>query len=456
MAAFEPNRPRAGAAVPERLRHGLALAASIAGLIATGWLLWSISILPRLDREPPAVVFGEALQCALAAWAWSAAITLALYGVVSRSVPREAIPSILRTSTTAVWFAPATILLSEFSPASLAAALVLIISATRLLYFHWREFWGTPEWPGVPPRRAGRLFDPPRLPILWRQLAPGWIVSLSLQAGMLVILSGKPMAAAALFAMSTAMLTFLCLAAGVVDAGGPASLPQSILGAALTVILAAGLTVGGLKGGGQPSANLRWDFSSRPRPGLWDSTRSLLDNLLYGEPPPASRDVVTRVYVPPAEGAELNDRGFPGVILLPQTKPSSELPRRVAYFRPGLAGSVTADPLSIPFSGEYWMFKPPYIRPPQRSYIRRGSPLQLSFVTVDHRPLMMEAYQRLEPPLDLGCCSKIQVAIENRDRYPGTLQIELILVLADLPGQPSQSLGRVRVFSRPLLGSIPL
>lgn len=454
MPALEPNRARPSASARGSLGQDLTLAVSIVGLIATGWLLWNTSILPRLDRQPALVIFVEAVQCSLAAWAWSAAITFCLHAVVSRSVVREDLASVLRISTTAVWFAPATILLSEFSAASLAAALVLIVSATRLLYSRWCEIYGTPEWAGIQPPRTSRLFDPPRLPLLWRQLAPELIVSLSLQAGVLVILTGRPLLAAALFAMGTAMLTFLCLVAGVVDAGRPASLPRSILGAILTVILAAGLTVGGLKGGSQPSARLRWDFSSRPRPGFWDSARSMLDALLYGEPPPASRDIVTRIYIPPAENSELSDRSYPGIILMPEAAPSAVRPRRVTYYANG-AGPARTDPFSIPFSGEYWMFKPPYLRPPQHSYMRRASPIELSFVTTDHRPLSMEAYQRLNPPLDLGCCSKIQVAIENRDRFPGTLSLELILVLADLPGQPSESLGRVPVSSRPELWNNP-
>jgi hypothetical protein len=59
----------------------------------------------------------------------------------------------------------------------------------------------------------------------------------------------------------------------------------------------------------------------------------------------------------------------------------------------------------------------------------------------------MEAHQNLGTLLDLGCCSTIQVAIRNADRYPETVSLELILTDASLPGKPSQSLGSIMVKS---------
>ena len=82
----------------------------------------------------PLMVFGLALLAVGA----SAAITLGLYLLISRSSRIDALRMALRTSATAVWFAPATILLSAMSPAALAAALVLVVSTTRLLYSQWR------------------------------------------------------------------------------------------------------------------------------------------------------------------------------------------------------------------------------------------------------------------------------------------------------------------------------
>jgi hypothetical protein len=66
----------------------------------------------------------------------------------------------------------------------------------------------------------------------------------------------------------------------------------------------------------------------------------------------------------------------------------------------------------------------------------------------------MEAHHRLDQPIDLRCCRKIQVAIWNADRYPVTVALELILVDTGQRGRPSQSLGTSPVRSYP--GSLPV
>jgi len=86
------------------------------------------------------------------AWVWAAAITFALYYAVPE-VERAGRQGVtLRTATTAVWFGPAMILLSEFSPAALLAALVLVVQTSRLLYAQWQA--GAPRSGNGPVRRA--------------------------------------------------------------------------------------------------------------------------------------------------------------------------------------------------------------------------------------------------------------------------------------------------------------
>lgn len=59
----------------------------------------------------------------------------------------------------------------------------------------------------------------------------------------------------------------------------------------------------------------------------------------------------------------------------------------------------------------------------------------------------MEAHQNLGSMIDLACCSRIQVAIRNADRYPETVSLELVLINSIATGKPSQSLGRIMVRS---------
>ena len=89
------------------------------------------------------------------------------------------------------------------------------------------------------------------------------------------------------------------------------------------------------------------------------------------------------------------------------------------------------------------MFRPPQLRPPLSSIVRQSSPRELSFMTTDHALLNMEAYQALNPPIDPRCCGRIQLAILNSDRYPGTISLQLALVESGVPRDRIEWLGSV-------------
>ena len=108
-----------------------------------------------------------------------------------------------------------------------------------------------------------------------------------------------------------------------------------------------------------------------------------------------------------------------------------------------------AGPLVIPFGGVYWFFRAPDAHPPSGSREEHGSPDMFGTHSTDLRPLSMEAHQNFGTLLDLDCCSRIQVAIRNTDRYPESVSLELILINTRQPGKPSQSLGRIIVRSTP-------
>jgi hypothetical protein len=105
------------------------------------------------------VILRSALY-ALIAWAAGAAITLVLYLGTMQWEREDVIRATLRTSSAAVWFAPSVILLTALSPAAIAAAMVLVITATRLLYYEWR----IQQPPPLPLPRPSGLFatlEPP-------------------------------------------------------------------------------------------------------------------------------------------------------------------------------------------------------------------------------------------------------------------------------------------------------
>jgi hypothetical protein len=141
--------------------------------------------------------------------------------------------------------------------------------------------------------------------------------------------------------------------------------------------------------------------------------------------------------------------GFPGVILWPEIKPIPTLIAPMPQTPEGGGPAVMPRPLAIPFSGEYWMFRWPYARPPKTSFFQRGSPADLSFSSTDHRPLQMEARHKLDQSIALSCCSAIRLEIRNADRYPNTISLELVLMSGDWPGAPSLNLGHYNVTSQP-------
>src|SRR5260370_22327941 len=115
------------------LRSRIEMWAQVAGLAATAWLVWTVSVAPyRGTRVYLLSRIGHALWIAFCALGWSAAI-----GVVVRQVMRhlhdEETDAAISATVAAVWFAPATILLLQFTLPGLAAGLVLVVSAARLL-----------------------------------------------------------------------------------------------------------------------------------------------------------------------------------------------------------------------------------------------------------------------------------------------------------------------------------
>src|SRR3712207_6987769 len=79
--------------------------------------------------------------CALSdlAWFFSAVITLGLWLVLPGAQSERLLWGVFRAASVGVWFAPACILLSQLSPASLLAALVR--SEERRVGKEWRSRW---------------------------------------------------------------------------------------------------------------------------------------------------------------------------------------------------------------------------------------------------------------------------------------------------------------------------
>jgi hypothetical protein len=138
-----------------------------------------------------------------------------------------------------------------------------------------------------------------------------------------------------------------------------------------------------------------------------------------------------------------------GIILLPEHEQHVTLVPPLPSLLRDLFDTRHRNPMSIPFYGAYWFFKLPDTQPPPNSYVTHGTPTEMTFFAPDTRPLIMEAHQNLGKLINLTCCREIQIEIQNADRYPGTVSVELVLKNTREGQEGSVSLGSAPVTSTP-------
>ncbi len=138
------------------------------------------------------------------------------------------------------------------------------------------------------------------------------------------------------------------------------------------------------------------------------------------------------------------DQSYAGVVLLTPPKPHAKIvppsPKN-----PWLTGGKPTSPFVIPFDGAYWYFRPPYRRPRPDAHVALGNPTKADIYSVNRLPLFMEAHQNLGSHIDLGCCSKIRVELQNADNRVGAIGIEVLLRDTNLPAAWPLSLGIVTI-----------
>ena len=131
-------------------------------------------------------------------------------------------------------------------------------------------------------------------------------------------------------------------------------------------------------------------------------------------------------------------------------QPLPPIPRPDSFATRGVA-----KPLTIPFDGQYWYFKAPSVRPGPHAHLARGKSTDVAIQSSDLAPLLMEAHQNLDKPIDPACCSEIEVAITNADTRPGTISLGLMVTDSISPDRQSRNLGN-RIIHSSEPASIPL
>ena len=438
MSTFDLVGTSAPRPVPQWLPPiGGLLAATLVACFACSW--------PAVHSLSPRDLIGVALGNVLEVFFANVVTVWALYAIVPRArginvcldVRLNVRPLILRTSLAALWLAPLALFIRENSPWAMAAAVALVASVVQS--FHW--LYRANPYEGAHAIEESPLLAGNRNPLSGPQSSPGLRrqilgvgAAFCAQTGALAAFAGYPSRAAVLMGITTAFWTWSFAGDAPPDAGQyrwpshSSSRPLLILALAI-LFTAAGLIPYlqhsyGIRGLGVPSryhAHQRYPQGERG-----------------GQPDPEKK----------SEGSLLPEtQGDPGVILVPEKLTHIKLLAPVPMENGLLRNHRSANPLVIPFDGVYWFFKAPDQHPPRTSRQAHGSPEMLNIRSTDRRPLSMEAHEDLGNMIELGCCSRIQVAIRNADHYPETVSLELVLINTRAPGKPAQSLGKVMVKS---------
>jgi hypothetical protein len=336
----------------------------------------------------------QALLYNLLVWAVAAGITVCIYLGVSLADFAELVRTAIRVSAAAMWLVPATLLVSMRSAAATAFGLALIANSVRLLLSG-----GTPQQSSRRRRKrhwaVGEMFhsaclQPPKFGETFQPVAG----AIALECGVCAACAGYPFSAAGFVIVWASIWTRLSKSRGATGVAGPKGWWSTLLTVLLSVMLTVALLL-------VPSGSL----AAAPKP-----------------PPLPADTSVTPVFTP----AKSVGNGVTGVILRAESpKPR---PRRRLWGGPPIPAALQslAQPLTIPFTGEYRLFRRSSRRLPADAITEKGTPLDSRYATTNGEPMHMEAYQAFSPAIELRNCGGIRMKIASRETLPGVVMIEFL------------------------------
>ncbi len=429
MTLFDARDTSAARAFPK-------WAAPAGGLLVAGAVASLGCRLPPHDAFSWPELFRSAAERVLLVFVACATTVWALCLLRSDKLKLRVHPSILRTSLDATWLAPVTLLICENSAWAMAIAAVLVANTTKS-FRSLLDRAGTTESQeplGLSP--LGNAFSLPNPSPWYSKLSAAVCGALSAEGAVAAGFAGSWLVAAMFVGVSSAVWTWLFTAGEHPLNQEIRTLRDSPLRMVITMALAVVITSAGL---------IPYLRHMQGYGGVGALVTSRLRRHRFS---PRGRHEDT--------GREMKSDGsvsdfaeaYSGIVLWPKKQTFTTLVAPA----PILAGhslgtNRNTNPLVVPFNGVYWFFKAPDIRPPRGSREAHGSPELLNIRSTNQQPVSMESHQNLGTLIDLDCCSRIQVAIRNTDRYPETVSLELILTDTSLPTNPSQSLGSVMVKS---------
>ena len=361
-------------------------------------------------------MIGTTLLSVLLAWALAAGITLWVYAAVSLAGFGDLFFAAARAASPAMWFSPAMLLVTAPWPGARLAGVLLVANTVRLLFS--RRPPGTRLRAQRPATRRASvpfcLYSDRQPWSFWRETLPPVLGALALQAGLYALWVDYPRLAAACFAAGAAIWTRCSIGRGAYRPEGKPNLARAALAILLTLALATALSIG----------QFATDERFADGPGLLETARRVFGRLPdASQPKPeAAKQSATRVFTPTHEIGKSGGNGVPGVVLRPVAKP---LPRTRLWLPATAAVFSVSRPLAVPFSGEYHLYRASSGSLPPGALVYAGTPLDAIYVTTNQTPMETEAYQRLDPPIDLGNCDTIQVALSTAEELPASASMKL-------------------------------
>jgi len=329
-------------------------------------------------------------------WLWTAVGVLA-YANLSRNPARpRTLRRVFGVAFNGGRFLPLIVFFGVGLPFAFAAMLALMVNVTDVLVsFSARDMRWVPtrEW--------------------WLSMA----IAFALQGAFVLHYMDESFVAAFATAAASAAMLALLLMVGLASPDPGSNYRKCVSSAAVALALTAYFSYSG-------RGYLAGGYSSiAPPPGVPTGGKGPLDE--SAEIPPAA----------------IGDGGFYGVVLWPELEKQTRLVAPLPVWQGASRGELRS-PTTIPFSGEYWMYRLPYKQPPRFSYKRRGSPAKLFFKTTRGDPLMMEAKQKLDLPIAINCCDRIRLSIHDADPHPASVALELVLIDSSTTPPRTMSLGR--------------
>lgn len=383
------------------------------GLLAALSLIVLQCVYARLERPSPFELAVNALVYDLAIWGCAAGTALCIYMAVSLAETAVLVRASLRATAAAMWLLPSVLLLSARTTFTTVVGLLLLANTVRLLASRSAPRGQESTNPHKHRTLHHRMFRSADLrPATFRERLPALTVAIALQACVWIALAGYPMRAAIFLAIGVTVWTrSLRLPSDKKDPW------RSPLGMLATLALTVALSLGQLRIEAQTPAN----------DSLFEPTAQVLFRLSHApKPKPAPKAAAKRpatpVFTPPKAAGTL----VAGVILRPE---SEAAPQRRRVFGgpllPATALSLT-DPLTIPFTGEYHLYRTSSVRLPREAAIEDSTPLTSLYTTTNGEPMQMEALQILSPPMYIKNCRSIQMILASRETLPGIVFMQFL------------------------------